>query len=95
MFHEEVFFILNTQAVDYERRSTYSLAVEVQNPNVDSRFLRRGPFKDRGNGAHHGSERRRAAEVSRSRVPAGCIGKLPSGMRGGKSGRRGPGYRPQ
>ncbi|KAL0157753.1 hypothetical protein M9458_045829, partial [Cirrhinus mrigala] len=26
---------------------TYSLAVEVQNPNVDSRFLRRGPFKDR------------------------------------------------
>uniref|UniRef100_A0A673HE35 Cadherin-22 n=1 Tax=Sinocyclocheilus rhinocerous TaxID=307959 RepID=A0A673HE35_9TELE len=39
--------ILLNKAVDYERRSTYSLAVEVQNPNVDSRFLRRGPFKDR------------------------------------------------
>uniref|UniRef100_A0A671QYC3 Cadherin-22 n=1 Tax=Sinocyclocheilus anshuiensis TaxID=1608454 RepID=A0A671QYC3_9TELE len=47
MFYEEVFFYLEHQVVDYERRSTYSLAVEVQNPNVDSRFLRRGPFKDR------------------------------------------------
>ena len=35
------------QALDYERRSSYSLTVEVQNPTVDTRFLRRGPFKDR------------------------------------------------
>uniref|UniRef100_A0A8C1Q9W4 Cadherin 24, type 2a n=1 Tax=Cyprinus carpio TaxID=7962 RepID=A0A8C1Q9W4_CYPCA len=44
--NQEAVILLN-KAVDYERRSTYSLAVEVQNPNVDSRFLRRGPFKDR------------------------------------------------
>ncbi|TRY54476.1 hypothetical protein DNTS_009191 [Danionella cerebrum] len=35
------------KAVDYERRSSYTLAAEVHNPQVDSRFLRRGPFKDR------------------------------------------------
>ncbi|XP_051515460.1 cadherin-11-like isoform X2 [Myxocyprinus asiaticus] len=44
--NQEAVILLN-KAVDYERHSTYSLAVEVQNPNVDSRFLRRGPFKDR------------------------------------------------
>ncbi|XP_026092884.1 cadherin-11-like [Carassius auratus] len=44
--NQEAVILLN-KAVDYERRSTYTLAVEVQNPNVDSRFLRRGPFKDR------------------------------------------------
>ncbi|XP_056589271.1 cadherin-11 [Triplophysa dalaica] len=44
--NQEAVILLN-KAVDYERRSTYSLAVEVQNPNIDSRFLRRGPFKDR------------------------------------------------
>ncbi|XP_016423091.1 cadherin-11-like [Sinocyclocheilus rhinocerous] len=44
--NQETVILLN-KVVDYERRSTYSLAVEVQNPNVDSRFLRRGPFKDR------------------------------------------------
>lgn len=35
------------QAVDYESRSSYSFSVEVLNPIVDPRFLRRGPFKDR------------------------------------------------
>ncbi|KPP72496.1 hypothetical protein Z043_108504 [Scleropages formosus] len=35
------------QAVDYESRSSYSFSVEVLNPTVDPRFLRRGPFKDR------------------------------------------------
>lgn len=35
------------QAVDYESRSSYSFSVEVMNPTVDPRFLRRGPFKDR------------------------------------------------
>ncbi|CAM4675946.1 unnamed protein product [Leuciscus chuanchicus] len=44
--NQEAVILLN-KAVDYERRSTYSFTVEVQNPNVDSRFLRRGPFKDR------------------------------------------------
>ncbi|KAJ8336540.1 hypothetical protein SKAU_G00377600 [Synaphobranchus kaupii] len=34
-------------AVDYESRSSYSFSVEVLNPTVDPRFLRRGPFKDR------------------------------------------------
>lgn len=33
--------------MDYESRSTYSFSVEVLNPMVDPRFLRRGPFKDR------------------------------------------------
>uniref|UniRef100_A0A668AZ89 Cadherin 24 n=1 Tax=Myripristis murdjan TaxID=586833 RepID=A0A668AZ89_9TELE len=36
-----------TGAVDYESRSSYSFSVEVLNPIVDPRFLRRGPFKDR------------------------------------------------
>ncbi|XP_036448155.1 LOW QUALITY PROTEIN: cadherin-24 [Colossoma macropomum] len=39
--------ILLNKVVDYERRSSYTLTVEVQNPSVDPRFLRRGPFKDR------------------------------------------------
>ncbi|TRY56216.1 hypothetical protein DNTS_028540 [Danionella cerebrum] len=37
----------STKAVDYESRSSYSFSVEVMNPIVDPRFLRRGPFKDR------------------------------------------------
>ncbi|XP_055043403.2 uncharacterized protein cdh24a [Misgurnus anguillicaudatus] len=44
--NQEALLLLN-KAVDYERRSTYTLTIEVQNPNIDSRFLRRGPFKDR------------------------------------------------
>uniref|UniRef100_A0A3P9H0A5 Cadherin 24, type 2b n=1 Tax=Oryzias latipes TaxID=8090 RepID=A0A3P9H0A5_ORYLA len=38
---------LNHEGVDYESRSSYSFSVEVLNPIVDPRFLRRGPFKDR------------------------------------------------
>uniref|UniRef100_A0A8D3DRU8 Cadherin 24, type 2b n=1 Tax=Scophthalmus maximus TaxID=52904 RepID=A0A8D3DRU8_SCOMX len=38
---------MNQEAVDYESRSSYSFSVEVLNPVVDPRFLRRGPFKDR------------------------------------------------
>lgn len=33
--------------MDYESRSSYAFSVEVLNPIVDPRFLRRGPFKDR------------------------------------------------
>ncbi|XP_029110894.1 cadherin-24-like isoform X2 [Scleropages formosus] len=43
--HEAV--ITLNKAVDYESRRSYSFAVEVLNPTVDPRFLRRGPFKDR------------------------------------------------
>ncbi|XP_062849586.1 cadherin-24 [Trichomycterus rosablanca] len=43
---QEAIIILN-KAVDYESRSSYSFSVEVLNPTVDPRFLRRGPFKDR------------------------------------------------
>lgn len=34
------------QLLDYETRSSYSFTVEVANPVVDARYLRRGPFKD-------------------------------------------------
>uniref|UniRef100_A0A8C0YDU2 Cadherin 24, type 2b n=1 Tax=Cyprinus carpio carpio TaxID=630221 RepID=A0A8C0YDU2_CYPCA len=44
--NQEAVIILN-KAVDYESRSSYSFSVEVLNPIVDPRFLRRGPFKDR------------------------------------------------
>ncbi|XP_024908195.1 cadherin-24-like [Cynoglossus semilaevis] len=43
--HEAV-IVLN-KPVDYESRSSYAFSVEVLNPIVDPRFLRRGPFKDR------------------------------------------------
>ncbi|XP_023688408.2 uncharacterized protein cdh24b isoform X1 [Paramormyrops kingsleyae] len=43
---QEAVILLN-KAVDYESRSSYSFSVEVLNPTVDPRFLRRGPFKDR------------------------------------------------
>ncbi|XP_062280193.1 cadherin-24 [Scomber scombrus] len=32
--------------LDYETRSSYSFIVEVANPVVDARYLRKGPFKD-------------------------------------------------
>uniref|UniRef100_A0A8D3BAC0 Cadherin 24, type 2a n=1 Tax=Scophthalmus maximus TaxID=52904 RepID=A0A8D3BAC0_SCOMX len=32
--------------LDYETRSSYTFSVEVANPVVDARFLRKGPFKD-------------------------------------------------
>ncbi|KAG7488319.1 hypothetical protein MATL_G00032570, partial [Megalops atlanticus] len=44
--NQEAVITLN-KAVDYEVRSSYLFAVEVLNPMVDPRFLRRGPFKDR------------------------------------------------
>ncbi|KAB5579847.1 hypothetical protein PHYPO_G00199650 [Pangasianodon hypophthalmus] len=44
--NQEAIITLN-KAVDYESRSSYSFSVEVMNPTVDPRFLRRGPFKDR------------------------------------------------
>ncbi|KAG7455054.1 hypothetical protein MATL_G00252310 [Megalops atlanticus] len=44
--NQEAVITLN-KAVDYESRSSYSFSVEVLNPSVDPRFLRRGPFKDR------------------------------------------------
>ncbi|KAJ3595412.1 hypothetical protein NHX12_004716, partial [Muraenolepis orangiensis] len=44
--NQEAVIVLN-KAVDYESRSSYSFSVEVMNPIVDPRFLRRGPFKDR------------------------------------------------
>ncbi|XP_034411233.1 cadherin-24 [Cyclopterus lumpus] len=44
--NQEAVITLN-KAVDYESRSSYSFSVEVLNPVVDPRFLRRGPFKDR------------------------------------------------
>uniref|UniRef100_A0A3B5LI81 Cadherin 24, type 2b n=1 Tax=Xiphophorus couchianus TaxID=32473 RepID=A0A3B5LI81_9TELE len=43
---QEAVITLN-KPVDYESRSSYSFSVEVLNPIVDPRFLRRGPFKDR------------------------------------------------
>uniref|UniRef100_A0A3B4WDR2 Cadherin 24 n=1 Tax=Seriola lalandi dorsalis TaxID=1841481 RepID=A0A3B4WDR2_SERLL len=39
--------VITLNKVDYESRSSYSFSVEVLNPIVDPRFLRRGPFKDR------------------------------------------------
>ncbi|XP_060899989.1 uncharacterized protein LOC132978725 isoform X1 [Labrus mixtus] len=44
--NQEAVITLN-KPVDYESRSSYSFSVEVLNPIVDPRFLRRGPFKDR------------------------------------------------
>ncbi|XP_064190231.1 cadherin-24-like [Anguilla rostrata] len=44
--NQEAIITLN-KAVDYEARGAYAFAVEVLNPAVDPRFLRRGPFKDR------------------------------------------------
>ncbi|KAM6948636.1 uncharacterized protein cdh24b [Aplochiton taeniatus] len=44
--NQEAVITLN-KAVDYESRHSYSFSVEVLNPTVDPRFLRRGPFKDR------------------------------------------------
>uniref|UniRef100_M3ZUZ3 Uncharacterized LOC102236017 n=1 Tax=Xiphophorus maculatus TaxID=8083 RepID=M3ZUZ3_XIPMA len=43
---QEAVITLN-KPVDYESWSSYSFSVEVLNPVVDPRFLRRGPFKDR------------------------------------------------
>ncbi|KAM3843031.1 cadherin-7-like [Diretmus argenteus] len=42
---QEAVIVLN-KLLDYETRSSYSFTVEVANPVVDTRYLRRGPFKD-------------------------------------------------
>ncbi|XP_077471024.1 cadherin 24, type 2b isoform X2 [Stigmatopora argus] len=44
--NQEAIIMLN-KAVDYESRSSYAFSVEVLNPTVDPRFLRRGAIKDR------------------------------------------------
>ncbi|KAK2835901.1 hypothetical protein Q5P01_016385 [Channa striata] len=41
----EAVIVLN-KLLDYETRSSYTFAVEVANPIVDARYLRKGPFKD-------------------------------------------------
>ncbi|KAM9849273.1 cadherin-24 [Aulostomus maculatus] len=41
----EAVIVLN-KLLDYETRNSYTFAVEVANPVVDARYLRRGPFKD-------------------------------------------------
>ncbi|KAM4629255.1 cadherin-24, partial [Polymixia lowei] len=41
----EAVIVLN-KLLDYESRSSYSFSVEVANPVVDARYLRKGPFKD-------------------------------------------------
>ncbi|KAK6313998.1 hypothetical protein J4Q44_G00154570 [Coregonus suidteri] len=43
---QEAVIVLN-KLLDYESRSSFSFSVEVVNPVVDARFLRKGPFKDR------------------------------------------------
>ncbi|XP_055778906.1 cadherin-7-like isoform X1 [Salvelinus fontinalis] len=43
---QEAVIVLN-KLLDYERCGSYSFSVEVMNPVVDARFLRKGPFKDR------------------------------------------------
>lgn len=41
----EAVIVLN-KLLDYETRNSYTFSVEVANPVVDARFLRKGPFKD-------------------------------------------------
>ncbi|XP_068175407.1 cadherin-24-like [Antennarius striatus] len=42
---KEAVIVLN-KLLDYESCSSYTFSVEVTNPVVDARYLRRGPFKD-------------------------------------------------
>uniref|UniRef100_A0A8C7X708 Cadherin 24, type 2a n=1 Tax=Oryzias sinensis TaxID=183150 RepID=A0A8C7X708_9TELE len=42
---KEAVIVLN-KLLDYETRSSYTFSVEVTNPVVDARFIRKGPFKD-------------------------------------------------
>ncbi|KAK9518891.1 hypothetical protein VZT92_021658 [Zoarces viviparus] len=42
---QEAVIVLN-KLLDYESRSSYTFSVEVANPVVDARYLRKGPFKD-------------------------------------------------
>ncbi|XP_043985680.1 cadherin-24 isoform X2 [Gambusia affinis] len=41
----EAVIVLN-KLLDYEMRNSYTFSVEVANPVVDPRFIRKGPFKD-------------------------------------------------
>ncbi|XP_028300854.1 cadherin-24 [Gouania willdenowi] len=42
---KEAVIVLN-KLLDYESRNSYTFSIEVANPVVDPRYLRRGPFKD-------------------------------------------------
>ncbi|XP_035508658.1 cadherin-24-like [Morone saxatilis] len=42
---QEAVIVLN-KLLDYETRNSYTFSVEVANPIVDARYLRKGPFKD-------------------------------------------------
>ncbi|XP_056235237.1 uncharacterized protein LOC130171316 [Seriola aureovittata] len=42
---QEAVIVLN-KLLDYETRNSYTFTVEVANPIVDARYLRKGPFKD-------------------------------------------------
>ncbi|GAA6217826.1 cadherin-4-like [Lates japonicus] len=42
---QEAIIVLD-KLLDYETRSSYTFSVEVANPIVDARYLRKGPFKD-------------------------------------------------
>uniref|UniRef100_A0A087YLE2 Cadherin 24 n=1 Tax=Poecilia formosa TaxID=48698 RepID=A0A087YLE2_POEFO len=42
----EAVIVLNKQLLDYEMCNSYTFSVEVANPVVDPRFIRKGPFKD-------------------------------------------------
>ncbi|XP_069006859.1 cadherin-24-like [Embiotoca jacksoni] len=42
---KEAVIVLN-KLLDYETRSSYTFSVEVANPIVDPRYIRKGPFKD-------------------------------------------------
>ncbi|XP_016365450.1 uncharacterized protein LOC107706285 [Sinocyclocheilus rhinocerous] len=82
--NQEAVIILN-KAVDYESRSSYSFSVEVLNPIVDPRFLRRGPFKDRASirvavldadEPPRFSRTRYRMDVSENRPPACTVGRV-------------------
>uniref|UniRef100_A0A671KRB3 Uncharacterized LOC107668960 n=1 Tax=Sinocyclocheilus anshuiensis TaxID=1608454 RepID=A0A671KRB3_9TELE len=71
--------------LDYESRSSYSFSVEVLNPIVDPRFLRRGPFKDRASirvavldadEPPHFSRARYRMDVSENCPPACTVGRV-------------------
>lgn len=44
--HTDVASFFTQQLLDYESRNSYTFSVEVSNPIVDARYLRKGPFKD-------------------------------------------------
>lgn len=44
--HTDAALFFTQQLLDYESRNSYTFTVEVANPIVDARYLRKGPFKD-------------------------------------------------